>query len=85
MKAAVRGFTWREVRCALRECGARPARVKGSHEVWRFEDGGTFVVLRNHLGRAVPVGLLTSLRRLFASRLANADEEPPPFGRMRSR
>ena len=40
---------WRELRRELCALGASPVRTKGSHEVWRFPDGETFVVVRNHV------------------------------------
>lgn len=76
-----RASTWRQLRTSLRELGALPVRVNGSHETWRFEDGLTFVVVRNHLNDAVPVGILAKFRRLRERRSAKLGEEPALLGR----
>lgn len=72
---------WREVRDELRDLGALLVRTNGSHESWRFEDGETFVVVRNHLGRAVPLGIIVKFRRLRARRREPVD--PALLGRTR--
>lgn len=48
--------TWRELRQDLARLGARPVRSKGSHEVWQFDDGSTFVAIINHPSDGVPKG-----------------------------
>ena len=70
--------TWRALRTELRDLGARPCRVTGSHETWRFEDGSAFVIVRNHLGRTVPTGILATFRRLRQCRISAHDEDPLP-------
>lgn len=72
---------WRELRVELRRLGGSPVRVTGSHETWRFDDGGTFIVVRNHLNDAVPVGILVKFRRMRWRRRAAAGEEPVLLGR----
>lgn len=71
---------WRALRRALRALGAKSVRTKGSHETWRFDDGATFVVVRNHLADAVPTSIRHRFRRLCEQRCADAGEEPPPLG-----
>lgn len=73
--------SWRELREELRRLGAGPVRLKGSHEVWRFADGVTFIVVCNHLHDAVPIGILVKFRRLHERRCASAGEEPALLGR----
>lgn len=75
---------WRELRIRLREMGARCVRTRGSHETWRFDDGASFIVVRNHLANSVPVGVIVGLRRLCARRDLGDDDEPAPLGRTRS-
>jgi predicted RNA binding protein YcfA (HicA-like mRNA interferase family) len=75
---------WRELRDGLHALGAVIVRTTGSHEIWRFDDGTTFVVVRNHLGDTVPIGILVKLRRLRARRRALAGEEPVLLGLTRS-
>lgn len=60
--------SWRVLRCRLRELGGHPIRTKGSHEMWRLPDGEMFLVVRNHLGRRVPMNVLARYRRLRARR-----------------
>lgn len=68
----------RELRDGLRDLGARPDRVKGSHEIWRFDDGMTLVVVCNHLADAVTIGIRVQFRRLRKLRGDRAGEEPAP-------
>jgi predicted RNA binding protein YcfA (HicA-like mRNA interferase family) len=68
---------WRELRSELRRMGASPVRTKGSHETWRLGDGGTFVVVRNHLAASVPIGILLKFRRLRARRGVPQGDDPP--------
>ena len=63
---------WREMRRLLRLNGARPVRVSGSHETWRFRDGESFTVVCNHLTDPVPVGILVRFRRLRDRRGSDA-------------
>ncbi|MBI2392028.1 MAG: type II toxin-antitoxin system HicA family toxin [Deltaproteobacteria bacterium] len=72
--------TWRALRTELRNLGARDVRTSGSHETWRFDDGETFIVIRNHLAHDVPVGILAKFRRVRARRRALVGEEPAPLG-----
>ncbi len=72
---------WREMRRLLRLNGARPVRVSGSHETWRFRDGESFTVVCNHLNDPVPVGILVRFRRLRDRRGSDAGEEPAPLER----
>lgn len=69
------------MRIELRNMGASPVRVTGSHETWRFQDGGTFIVVRNHLNDAVPIGILVKYRRVRGRRRAAVGEEPVLPGR----
>jgi predicted RNA binding protein YcfA (HicA-like mRNA interferase family) len=69
--------SWRELRQHLVSIGARSVRTQGSHEVWRFDDGRSFVIVCNHLGARVPVSLLVKLRRLLARRGLRSPSEPP--------
>lgn len=69
--------SWGELRRTLSGLGARSVRTSGSHETWRFEDGVTFVVVRNHLSARVPAGILSSYRRLIGRRQPKDIEEPP--------
>lgn len=78
MRACKQPTTWRALRTELRTLGARPCRVTGSHETWRFEDGVVFVVVRNHLAGTVPEGILATFRRLRQRRCAVRDEDPLP-------
>lgn len=75
--------TWRDIRTELARLGAKPQRVKGSHEVWRFDDGASFVVVRNHLGRDAPAYVLVNLRRLRDGRFVREEASPPPRERLR--
>jgi predicted RNA binding protein YcfA (HicA-like mRNA interferase family) len=72
--------SWRQLRLALRELGAIPVRVRGSHETWRFDDGETFIVVINHLGASVPLGIRLKFRRLRDRRSAREGEEPALLG-----
>lgn len=82
MKRARRGpKNWRELRDELRALGASRIRTNGSHEKWRFDDGETFIVVCNHLGAAVPLGIRMQFRRLRERRGGSAGEEPAPLGR----
>lgn len=72
MSCDSRSASWRSLRAVLRDMGAVPVRVRGSHETWRFDDGETFVVVVNHLGDSVPVGVLAQFRRLLSRRLRSA-------------
>lgn len=60
--------SWRALRDELHCLGAMPDRQKGSHQVWRFDDGEVFVVVANHLGDAVDLNILVKFRRLRARR-----------------
>lgn len=60
---------WREMRRLLRLNGARPVRVSGSHETWRFRDGESFTVVCNHLNDPVTAAMTA---------LADVDELPGP-------
>jgi hypothetical protein len=51
-----------------------PVRVRGSHEIWRFNEGEVFIVVRNHLRRDVPPGIVAKFRRLRAKRRDTAGE-----------
>lgn len=73
--------SWRDLRGELRAMRAVPVRVKGSHETWRFEDGETFVVVRNHLGASIPVGIVAKFRRLRRRRGGRVGDEPALLGR----
>lgn len=81
MSRAKEPASWRELRVELRRLGALPVRVTGSHEMWRFHDGAAFVVVRNHLNDAVPVGILVKFRRVRGRRRAAVGEEPVLPGR----
>lgn len=74
---------WRELRARLMALGGRRARTNGSHEIWRFGDGHSFVIVRNHLSDAVPVGILVKFRRQVARYRAFQNEEPPLLARVR--
>ena len=69
--------SWRELRGQLRALGARPVRNRGSHEVWKFDDGETFVAVVNHVSDSVDANLLSRFRRLRARR--RDPGEPPPL------
>jgi predicted RNA binding protein YcfA (HicA-like mRNA interferase family) len=77
---ALGGMSWRQLRAALRQLGAAPVRARGSHEVWRFPEGETFVAVINHGGTPAPVGIFVKFRRLPQRRCQQADDEPA-FGR----
>lgn len=81
MSAGLSAPTWRQLRVALREMGALPVRVRGSHETWRFSDGESFMVVVNHLADDVPTGIAGKFRRLRQRRSARAREEPLLLGR----
>ena len=67
-----RGNTcWRELRRQLRVLGAKPIRTKGSRQIWRFEDGETFVLVCNHLAHPVPSKILSAFERLRSRKLAS--------------
>jgi predicted RNA binding protein YcfA (HicA-like mRNA interferase family) len=82
-RAAADPRTWRELRVRLQRLGARKVRTSGSHEIWRFRDGYSFVVVRNHLCDSVPVGILVKFRRQCARYRAIENEDPPPRWRGR--
>lgn len=73
---ALGGMSWRQLQAALRQLGAVPVRARGSHQVWLFADGETFVVVINHRGEPVPAGILVRFRRLRERRCEQADDEP---------
>lgn len=62
--------TWRELRGSLARMGATRLRCKGSHEIWRFDDGDTFIVVVNHQGDGIPKGIVTKFERLVARQRA---------------
>ena len=72
--------SWRELRAELRDLGAERVRTNGSHEKWKFDDGDTFIVVCNHLGDSVPLGILGRFRWL-CSRRTDTDAKPPPLKR----
>lgn len=71
---------WRDLCDELRALGAKSVRTNGSHQTWRFDDGGTFVVVCNHLNDQVPIGIRAKFRRLRERRGACAGEEPALLG-----
>ena len=54
-------LTWREVRRALVELGARPRRARGSHQPWVLPTGRILVLI---LGREKEIAPWYVLRRL---------------------
>lgn len=73
--------TWRDLRRELEALGAAAQRTRGSHEIWRFDDGATFVVVRNHLGNDVPTHILVAFRRLQRQRSERSAARPPQRAR----
>ncbi|MBI4705860.1 MAG: type II toxin-antitoxin system HicA family toxin [Deltaproteobacteria bacterium] len=59
---------WRDLCAGLRGLGGAPVRIRGSHEIWRLDDGRTFIVVCNHLADAVPKKILARYRRLCPRR-----------------
>lgn len=74
--------SWGDLRTELHRQGATLLRTRGSHEVWRTRDGKRFVVVRNHLSAAVPVGIRVRFRQLHSHGTGEADE-PLLFARGR--
>ncbi len=72
--------SWRELRNQLHCLGAKFDRQRGSHQVWRFDDGEVFVVVGNHLRDAVDQNIVVKFRRLRARR-RESGEPPSPLGR----
>ena len=68
----------RELLKELRDLGAAPDRQKGSHQVWRFDDGEIFPVVVNHLADPVDKNILARFRRLRARR--REPDEPSLLG-----
>lgn len=57
-------LTWREVRRALVELGARPRRARGSHEPWVLPTGRVLVLLLGREADLAPWHVQRRLRRL---------------------
>jgi hypothetical protein len=68
MSACAEPKCWRELRAELRAMGGAPVRTKGSHEMWRFQNGEMFLVVRNHLADPVPMMVLRRYRRFVEKR-----------------
>lgn len=68
-------LTWREVRRALVDLGARPRRPRGSHQRWVLPGGQILVFL---LGRDNQIAPCYVVRRLEHLRGRSSEPSPPP-------
>jgi predicted RNA binding protein YcfA (HicA-like mRNA interferase family) len=61
MTEAPRGMTARELIRALHIDGFRPVRTRGSHHIYRHDDGRRVVVAYHRLSEAFPMGTLKAM------------------------